>query len=267
MGHSHHPSEIHSTSTDSAGSTPRRRWSFPIRWGTLVRGLLALWLMSLAGQWALELARFQEPLRYASLGCLALIVGLGAYGLWSLWRWLRTLTPRRALVITVVAYLVSVLVVGLLAPNQGDPVRAWLQASVEVPKAVFTGVAERAVTIMRFPGAFYFAYTGQASQFRVYGADDLPEEPVKAHTSSSAMVQLPRERPSTSDLSIGDRVKVTARAASACQMYGLADGPFSSGSEVFIVEGPHFVKEEIWWRVKNTTGIGWCPSSVLIKAP
>ena len=267
MGHSHHPSEVHSTSTDSAGSAPRRRGSFPIRWGALVRGILALWLMCLVGQWALALARFQEPLRYASLGCLVLILGLGAYGLWSLWRWLRTLTPRRALVITVVAYLISVLIVWLLTPSQGDLVRAWLQAAVEVPKAVATGVAEGSVAVVRFPGAFYFAYTGQASRFDVHGADDLPEEPVRAHTSSATMVQLPSGKPSSADVSIGDKVNVTARAASACQMHDLAEGPFSAGTEVSIVEGPHFVGQEVWWRVKNATGTGWCPSSVLIKAP
>lgn len=267
MSHSHHPGETHSVPTGTADSTLRRSGRSRIRWGALVRALLALWLTSLTGQWALSLARFQEPVRYASLICLALALGLGIYGIWSLWKWLRTLTWQRALVIAIVVYLASVFIVGLLTPSDGNPARAWLRAAVEVPRSVAVGVAERAVTVVRYPGMFYFAYTGQASQFRVHGADDFPEEPVRAHSSSGTTIQLPREKPSTAEVSTGDRVTVTARAASVCQMHDLADGPFASGAEVSVVEGPRFVGQAIWWRVKNASGAGWCPGSVLIKAP
>jgi len=257
------------STSSSTPSADHSKTMSPIKWGGLIQGVLALFLMVQTARLALNLARWQEPVRYASIAMLLVTVGLAVYGLRGLWQWICTLTLRRALTIVAVLYLAIVSIVGLTTPNQSDLSKNWLDAAVEVPLAAVRAIAAGGVAVLRFPGQFRVAYTGRAPLLSLPGRPELEEEPVLANAppTTGEILLPPSDETPSRRVSLGSEVVVTAQGSSVCQMHVLADGPFTAGVAVVVVEGPRFVDQETWWRVENDTGSGWCPSTVIAEVP
>lgn len=40
---------------------------------------------------------------------------------------------------------------------------------------------------------------------------------------------------------------------------------FAPGAELMVVDGPEEADGRIWWRVRGTTGEGWCAAEYLLQ--
>jgi hypothetical protein len=252
-------------SSRSSTSSLRPSVTLPIKWGSVIRGLVALFLAVQAAGLSLSLARWSQPIRYASLAALLVALGLIIYGLSELWRWIRTLTLRRVLVIVLVSYLLAVTLVWLTTPGSAGLAQSWLKAMAQVPLALSRGIVNGGLSLAQFPDQFRTAYTGQSSLIPFPNAKDSQER-VAANAPSAPVDVTPPKGAAAKKVSSGQMVTVTSQAGSLCQMDALSDGPFTPGTVAQVVEGPRFLKGEAWWRVRTEMNSGWCPGKVLVES-
>jgi len=238
-------------------SKPRPRWS------SLLGGMVALALMVLGARAALRLASWAEPAKYASIAVLLVSLGLGALGIRALWRWARALDWRRVLAAAAIAYVVSVLVVGLVTPSPGGVLRGWLDAAVAAPLFVGRQAARAALDVARYPDDFHATYTGRSRRTRVPGADGRAQPLVINVPGGGGLAPAPERGAPAAQVRQGQQRTITALGAELCRMDALAEGALAQGDVVRVLEGPQFRGSAAWWRVQGAAGSGWCPAGVL----
>lgn len=236
-----------------------------LRLGALLRAALAFFLAASAGRLALYLAPWQPPVKYASLVALLLALGLIVYGVKWAWQWLRTVSLARALAFVLLCYFLAVVIVGLKAWGQTGLPSHWLDVAISVPLDAGRAVSRGARALVQFPGRFLTEFSGP-SLAETGGAGTASMEPPAPANASIPPIQIGTTpaKAGARVFSLGDAATTTDQAARLCQMNAFADGPFAVGTQVRLIEGPRYVTDEQWWRVRSDGNNGWCPSSALL---
>lgn len=234
-----------------------------LRLGVLVRAILAFLLGTTAGRLALYLAAWQPPVKYASLVALLLALGLTVYGVKWVWQWLRRVSFPLTFVFILLCYLLAVVITGLETRGQPGLPGHWLDVATRVPMDAGRTVYRGALALVQFPGRFLTEFSGPPA-VETTGMGTASAEPPVPANAPVAPIQL-RITPSkaAATYSVGDAATTTDQAGRLCQMDAFADGPFTAGTRVRLVEGPRFLTDEKWWRVRSEQGSGWCPGSAL----
>lgn len=237
-----------------------------LRFGILFRAVLALFLAACTGRLALYLAPWQPPVKYTSLVALLLALALIVYGLRWAWQWLRTVSPGRVLVFVILCYCLVVFVVGIQAWGKAGLPGHWLDIAIAVPLDAGRTVSRGARALVQFPGRFLTEFSGP-SLAKTDGAGTASMEPPAPANASIPPIQIGTTpaKAGARVFSIGDAATTTDQAARLCQMNAFADGPFATGTQVRLIEGPRYVTGEQWWRVRSDGNSGWCPISALLR--
>jgi len=236
-----------------------------LRLGVLVRAALAFILAANAGRLALYLAPWQPPVKYASLVALLLALGLIVYGAKWAWQWLRTVSLGRALLFVFLCYLMAIVIVGLRTRGQAGLPSHWLDVAISVPLDAGRAASRGARALVQFPGRYWTEFSGPfvADTAGTGAASTGTPVPANAPAAPIRIVTTPAEANATV-LSLGDPATTADRAGRLCQMDAFAEGPFAMGTKVRLVEGPRYITDEAWWRVRSEVSSGWCPGSVLL---
>lgn len=244
---------------------PTRTRRKGLQFGILFRAVLALFLAACTGRLALYLAPWQPPVKYASLVALLLAFALIVYGVKWAWQWLRTVSLGRVLVFVLLCYCLVVFIVGLRAWGEAGLLSHWLDVAIGVPMDAGRAVSRGAVALVQFPGRYWTEFSGPfvADTAGTGVAPTGTPVPANALVAPIRIVTTPAETNATV-LSLGDPATTTDRAGRLCQMDAFAEGPFAAGTKVRLVEGPHYITDEVWWRVRSEVSSGWCPGRALL---
>jgi len=232
--------------------------------GSLIRALLAFLLAVSAGRLAVYLASWQPPVKYLSVLALLLAVGLIVYGAKWAWRWIRGVSLGRVLLLVLVCYLVAVAVGRLRAPGGVTSADAWREAAIRVPLDAATELYHGAAALLQFPGRMLAEFSGSGAAAMAGEGAGSAETPVPANAPAAPVqIRAISAKGGAAALSLGGSATISGQAARLCQMDAFAVGPFAAGTIVRLVEGPRYITDERWWRVRSDSDTGWCPSSAL----
>lgn len=247
--------------TGDTVSTPRKG----LQLGALLRAALALFVATISGRTALYLASWQPPIKYVGLVALIVALGLVIYSVKWTWQWIRTVSPVRVLVIVLLCYFLMVGITGLRPWGQAGSFDDWLHIAISVPLDIGRAVSRGALALLEFPGRFVKEFSGSFVAETVGAGIVSSEPPVPANASIPPIqIEIIPAKANTKVFSLGDAASTTDKAVHLCQMDVFADGTFTAGTRVRVVEGPRYITDEQWWRVRSDGNSGWCPSSALL---
>lgn len=246
--------------------------------GSLLGGVFALFLASLAYLLALSTIRWAMPLKLVGVVCLLMAIGLVFLGLRSILRLVLRIGLRGLLIRLAIVYLLAVLVGGLVGQSGQQGASHWLTTASGVFGWAGDRFADLGGFLSRAPDAVSFAATGQREPVRIPGVeweDNLPPTPISINTVAdeprptailvptaasipTAVSQQPRE------LRIGSSVRVQGTDGERLNARSTpsTDAPivakFTEDAVLQIIEGPVKVDGRIWWKVEGAEGEGWC---------
>lgn len=277
-------SEIGSTPARSTPSWPRLLWSGrgkpATRWGSLFSGILALALAWASYTLAISSLRWAMPLKLIGWALLLATLALLFVGVRALLRTLLQMGIKRLLIRLGILYALAVILVAWLVPSGQTGIGHIISSAGSILGWMADGVRNMSSAAIQAPAAVGFAATGKRAPVRVPGVDwvgDVPPTPIVAFVDEASSAEGPGPiTPSTTTtpdeaLQIGDTVRVVntdgqgLRARDIPNRDGKILFKFAENSTVQIIDGPKEADGFTWWKVRGTSGEGWCVADFLTR--
>jgi len=233
----------------------------PVRWRSLIGGLLLIAVSRAVYSSALYFAQWPLPHKYVGAGLALTAAAMLIWGLMQLIRFLRSIGWRGVLVSLALVYALAVSWRVLTVPPQPLFKAAWT-AMVQVP--VDAGqVAWRAMqSVMRAPGEFQAAYTGTRRSVTISNAPEgstlnnalVAED--DAQSSGPAVGGIVGVKPGTT---------VNMRAGPGTDYEVITT--LEPGIRLTVLDGPIEANDETWWLLRSDEVEGWMAGKRLFSSP
>lgn len=262
------------------------RGSPAVRWRSLFGALLAFFVASVAYSLALSSLRWQSPLTIIGWACLALTIALLFLGTQALLKVIFQLGVKRLLIRGGIAYIMAVIITGLIIPSGQQRISHWLTSAWGVVGFAGSSIGSLLYGLVDAPNAIRFASSGERDPILVPGvswegnvpptplpvgliaasaAEDSPAQPSVAGSATPTPPQPARP------LQIGDQVQIVGTDGAALRIRAAPSGSshivtrLSEGSKLEIIDGPQQADGRTWWKVKGDSGEGWCAAEFLAR--